>query len=161
LWFPFANVKLARVDAFVPTLQTVMCMVDLMTAALLFAQYSIHPARAVLAVASGYIFSGLFAFIQTLAFPGAYSPTGLIGDGINSAAWLFVLWQTTFPLAVIVYALSKDTGDATSLSDGSTGGTIASTIACVFAATAGLTGGRWHEISASAISGHAPTDIVR
>jgi len=136
---PFANVKLARVDAFVPTLQTVMCVVDLMTAILLFAQYSIQPARAVLAVASGYVFGGLFAFIQTLAFPGAYSPTGLIGDGINSAAWFFVLWQTTFPLAVIVYTLSKDVGDATNLSDRSTGVTIASTIACVLAATAGLT----------------------
>jgi hypothetical protein len=58
-----------------------MCVVDLVTAALLFAQYAIHPARAVLAVASGYVFSGLFAFIQTLAFPGAYAPTALIGDG--------------------------------------------------------------------------------
>ena len=64
----FANVQLARVDAFIPVLQTVMCAVDFLTAALLFAQYSIRPMRAVLAVASGYVFSGLFAFMQTLAF---------------------------------------------------------------------------------------------
>jgi len=81
---PFANTPLAQLDAFVPVLQTVMCVVDLITAALLFAQYSIYPKRALLAVASGYIFSGLFAFIQTLAFPGAYSATGVIGDGLNS-----------------------------------------------------------------------------
>jgi Membrane-associated sensor, integral membrane domain len=71
---PFAHVPLARIDAFVPVLQTVMCIVDLITEVLLFAQYSIVPKRALLAVACGYVFSGLFAFLQTLAFPGAYSP---------------------------------------------------------------------------------------
>jgi hypothetical protein len=136
---PFANVHLARVDAFVPVLQTVMCAIDLLTAALLFAQYSIHPVRAVLAVASGYVFSGLFAFIQTLAFPGGYAPAGIIGDGLNSAAWFFVLWHTAFPLALIVYVLLKDRGDAASLSGGSTATTIAGTIVCVLAAAAGLT----------------------
>ena len=70
---PFASVHLHRVDPFIPVLQTVMCTVDLLTAALLFAQYSIQPLRAIIPVASRYVFSGLFAFMQTLAFPGAYS----------------------------------------------------------------------------------------
>jgi hypothetical protein len=65
---PFAGVHLHRVDPFIPVLQTVMCAVDLLTATLLFAQYSIQPLRAIIPVASGYVFSGLFAFIQTLAF---------------------------------------------------------------------------------------------
>jgi signal transduction histidine kinase len=134
---PFASVHLRRVDPFIPVLQTVMCAVDLLTAALLFAQYSIQPLRAIIPVASGYVFSGLFAFIQTLAFPGAYSPTGVIGDGLNSAAWFFVLWHTTFPLALIVYVFTKDSGAR--LSKGSTRLTITSTLACVLAAVAGLT----------------------
>jgi hypothetical protein len=136
---PFANVHLARVDAFIPVLQTVMCAIDLLTAALLFAQYSIHPVRGVLAVASGYVFSGLFAFIQTLAFPGGYAPTSIIGDGLNSAAWFFVLWHTTFPLPLMAYVLSKDRGDTASLSGGSTAITITGTIVCALAAAAGLT----------------------
>jgi len=135
----FGNVQLARVDAFIPVIQTVMCVVDLVTAALLFAQYAIHPARAVLAVASGYVFSGLFAFVQTLAFPGAYALTALVGDGINSAAWFFVLWHTTFPLSLVLYALTKDKGVAANLTGGSIGRNIASTIAYVLAATAALT----------------------
>ena len=135
----FGNVQLARVDAFIPVIQTVMCVVDLVTAALLFAQYAIHPARAVLAVASGYVFSGLFAFVQTLAFPGAYAPTALVGDGTNSAAWFFVLWHTTFPLSLVLYALTKDKGVAANLTGGSIGRNIASTIAYVLAATAALT----------------------
>jgi signal transduction histidine kinase len=136
---PFAHVQLARVDAFIPVVQSIMCVIDFLTAVLLLAQYSIQPARAILAVASGYLFSGLFAFIQTLAFPGAYSPTGLIGDGINSASWIFGFWHTAFPLALIVYALTKDRGKLADPSGGSIGVSIVGAIAFVLTATAALT----------------------
>jgi signal transduction histidine kinase len=104
---PFANVQAPRVDAFIPVIQTVICVVDLVTAVLLFSQYSLEPRPAILAVASGYMASGLFAFLQTLAFPGGYAPTGIIGDGRDSSAWLFVFWHTCFPMGVLVYALLK------------------------------------------------------
>jgi signal transduction histidine kinase len=136
---PFANVRLARADGFIPAVQTVMCVIDLLTATLLFAQYSIYPARALLAVASGYVFSGLFAFIQTLAFPGVYSSTGLIGDGLNSAAWIFALWHTTFPLTLIIYALAKDRRDVARLSSGSIAVNLTVTVAFVLVTTAVLT----------------------
>ena len=116
-----------------------LSVVDLVTAALLFAQYSIQPQRALLALASGYIFSGSFAFLQTLAFPGGYAPAGLIGDGPNSPAWIYVLWHTTFPAAILVYALSKDTIGAASCRAERQWPAIAFTIACVLAVIAGLT----------------------
>src|ERR1700726_5093763 len=105
---PFASIQLPQVNAFIPVLQTVVSVADLVTATLLFAQFSIQPQRALLALASGYIFSSSFAFLQTLAFRGAYAPAGLIGDRLNTAAWMYVLWHTTFPAAILVYALSKD-----------------------------------------------------
>ncbi len=111
---PFAHIQLRPIDAFIPVLQTSLFVVDLVTVALLFSQYSIQPQRALLALASGYICSGSFAFLQTLAFPGGYAPAGLIGDGPNSPAWIYVLWHTTFPAAIIVYALSKDAAGAAS-----------------------------------------------
>ena len=80
---PFASIQLPQVHAFIPVLQTVVSVVDLVTAILLFAQFSIQPHRALLALASGYIFSGSFAFLQTLAFPGTYAPAGLIGDDLT------------------------------------------------------------------------------
>src|SRR6476659_3295567 len=120
---PFASIQLAPVDAFIPVLQTVVCVVDLITAVLLFAQFSIQPQPALLALASGYIFSGSFAFLQTLAFPGAYAAAGLIGDA-NSSAWMFVLWHTTFPAAILAYALSKDTIGVSKLPGRSTKATI-------------------------------------
>jgi signal transduction histidine kinase len=134
---PFASVQLGRIDAFIPVLQTALSIADLITAALLFSQYSIQPQRALLALASGYIFSGSFAFLQTLAFPGGYAPAGLIGDGPNSPAWIYVLWHTTFPAAIIVYALSKDGMDA--LPARSIRGTIITTLAGVLATITVLT----------------------
>jgi len=136
---PFASIQVARVDAFIPVLQTVVSVADLVTAVLLFAQFSIQPQLALLALASGYIFSGSFAFLQTLAFPGAYAPAGLIGDGPNTPAWIYVLWHTTFPAAILAYALSKDTIGVGKLPGRSTTATIIITVACVVAVTAGLT----------------------
>jgi signal transduction histidine kinase len=136
---PFASVQLPRVDAFVPALQTVLCVTDLITAALLFSLYSIQPLPGLLALASGYIFSGLFAFLQTLAFPGAYAPSGLIGDQLSSAPYLFILWHIAFPVAVIVYALSDDRPRTNGPPGRSTKATIAITIACTLVLTAGLT----------------------
>jgi two-component sensor histidine kinase len=150
LVMPFANIHLARVDAFTPVIQVMMCVADLLTAVFLFAQYSVQPQGALLALASGFVFSGLFAFMQTLSFPDAYVPGVLIGDELESAGWLFVFWHTTFPLAVIVYALTKDAGEAASRSGRSTSITFGITIACVAAATAGLT---W---VATAGAGHLP-----
>jgi signal transduction histidine kinase len=138
LAIPFAGVQGPRIDAFIPVLQTVMCVADLITACLLFAQYSIQPKRALLVLASGYVCSGMFAFLQTLAFPGAYAPAGLFGS-TDHAAWFFVLWHTTFPLAIIVYAFLKDASPATIGHGRSAGTTISLTIACVFAIIIGLT----------------------
>lgn len=108
---PFAATPLQRIDVFVPVLQTVLAVADLATAVLLFAQYLILPQRALLAVAASYLCSASFAFLQTLAFPGAYSAPGLLGDGTNTAAWFFVMWHVTFPLGLLVYALLKDARD--------------------------------------------------
>src|SRR4029077_20700152 len=136
---PFASVQLARVDAFVPALRTFLCVTELITAGLLFSLYSIQPLPGLLAFASGYIFSGLYAFLQTLAFPGAYAPSGLIGDPLSSAPYLFILWHIAFPVAVIVYALSDDRPRTNDPPGRSTKATIAITIACTLVLTAGLT----------------------
>jgi PAS domain S-box-containing protein len=135
---PIANIPLRRVDAFTPVTQTLICVADLLTATFLFAHYWLQPQRALLALASGFVSSGLFAFLQSLAFPDAYGPGVLLGNQLNSAGWLFSFWHTVFPLAVIVYTLSKDAGDAARRPCRSTGVTIAITVACVVVTTAGL-----------------------
>ena len=138
---PFAPQQVGRVDAFIPVVHSIICVTDLITAVLLFAQYSIQPEPALLALASGYISGGLFAFLLTLEFPGAFSATGgLLGGGSSGAAWLFNFWRITFALAVIAYVLSKDAKHAASqFTRNKPSRAIFVTIACALAATAGLT----------------------
>ncbi len=137
---PFAHIRAGRLDVFIPVVQSIICFADVITAVFLFAQYSIQPQRALLVLASGYIFSGLFAFLQTLDFPGAYSATGLLGGGLSGAAWLFSFWHILFPLAVIAYVLLKDGNEtASEVAKLEPIRVIAITIACVLAVAAALT----------------------
>jgi signal transduction histidine kinase len=107
--WPFATIKLPEVDAFVPTLAAALFVSDCVTAALLFAQFSILRQWALLIIASGYLFSALIVVAHALAFPGAFTPTGVLGSGLQSAVWLYWFWHSGLPLAIIGYALLKDT----------------------------------------------------
>jgi signal transduction histidine kinase len=107
--WPFAAVKLPEVDGFVPTLAGALFVSDCVTAALLFAQFSILRKWALLVIASGYLFSALIVVAHALTFPGAFTPTGVLGSGLQSAVWLYWFWHSGLPLAIIGYALLKDT----------------------------------------------------
>jgi signal transduction histidine kinase len=107
--WPFAAIKLPEVDAFVPTLAAALFVSDCVTAALLFAQFSILRQWALLVIANGYLFSALIVVAHALTFPGAFTPTGVLGSGLQSAVWLYWFWHSGLPLAIIGYALLKDT----------------------------------------------------
>jgi signal transduction histidine kinase len=105
---PFAAVRLPRVDAFIPTIGSVFCVNDLITAVLLFSQFSIGRSRALLVLASGYLFAALMAIPQVLTFPGVFAPVGLLGAGLDSAAWIYFFWHFGFPLALLAYVWLKE-----------------------------------------------------
>lgn len=101
---PFAKVKLPTVMAFVPSYESALAINDLITAILLFGQFSILRWRAILVLACGYLFTAGIAVPHALSFPGLFSETGLLGGG-QTTAWLYMLWHGGFPLAVIGYVL--------------------------------------------------------
>ena len=105
---PFAQVKLAEVWAFIPSYQSALLVIDLITAVLLFAQFAILGAQALLVLAGGYLFTALMAVPHALSFPRLFAPEGLIGAGPQTTAWLYMIWHAGFPLAVIGYALLRD-----------------------------------------------------
>ncbi len=135
---PFALIQLGAAHSFIPVVEGVMSTVNLLTAIFLFVQYWIYPERALLALAAGFVSSGLFALLHTFAFPAAHHSTVLFGDTVNSPTWLFAFWQTTFALAIIVYALSKDAGEPVSRSGRSVWVEVGVTIACALMVTAAL-----------------------
>jgi signal transduction histidine kinase len=126
----FAATPLGRFEAFIPTLQATIFVTDLITAVLLFAQYSIVPSRALLVLASGYLFTALIVIPHTLTFPGAVAPTGLLGAGLQSTGWLYVFWHIGFAASVLVYACLRDADRAST--QGSTLSAIGWSVAIVF-----------------------------
>ena len=92
---PFAATPLPRIDAFIPSIAATISVTDFITSVLLFAHFSIYPSRALLALASGYLFVALSVIANALTYPGAFSPTGLFGAGLDSAGvalFLLAYW---------------------------------------------------------------------
>jgi signal transduction histidine kinase len=50
------------------------------------------------------LFSALIVFPHLLTFPGAFAPSGLLGAGRSTTAWLFIFWHLGLPVSVIGYA---------------------------------------------------------
>ena len=117
---PFAKVPLTPVPAFVASYQSMLALNDLITAILLYSQFSLLRSRALLLLASGYLFTAVAAIIHLLTFPGVFAPDGLLGAGPQTSAWLYMVWHGGFPLLVLGYALlkRKDGGPAISGSVG-------------------------------------------
>ncbi|WP_042337823.1 sensor histidine kinase [Paraburkholderia ferrariae] len=106
---PFAHLQLVPVWAFIPIYQSAIITNDVVTAGLLFGQFAIVRSNALLALSGGYVFSGLMAAVHMLTFPGLFSPSGLLGAGEQTTAWLYMFWHGGFPLAALAYALWERT----------------------------------------------------
>jgi hypothetical protein len=76
---PLEGVQLRQVVAFVPAYVTAMFVNDLITAILLYAQFSIVRSRSTLVIASGYLFAALILIPFVLVFPEVFAPGNLIG----------------------------------------------------------------------------------
>src|SRR5262249_2675627 len=126
---PLSTIQPGRIGAFVPAYATAIFVTDLLTAVLLFAQFSIRRSRALLAIASGYLYTALIVIPWILTFPGVFTPSGLLGAGLQTTTWLYTLWHAGFPVFVIAYALLKDADPSEGLWQGSAGAAILSSVA--------------------------------
>jgi signal transduction histidine kinase len=102
---PFAKVRLPPVFAFIPIYESALVINDLITAVLLLGQFMLLRSPSLLTLAGGYLFTAFITVSHALTFPGLFSPTGLLGAGPQSTAWLYEFWHVGFPLIVIGYAL--------------------------------------------------------
>src|SRR5215212_2251286 len=114
---PFGGIQLGAIHSFVAVYTTGMFVTDSITAILLYAQFSILRSRAILVIASGYLFTAFLIIPYVLAFPGVLAPAGLVG-GLQTAAWLYVFWHCGFAIFVTGYGLSKDEDPGKRLSPG-------------------------------------------
>ncbi|MGZ5818490.1 MAG: MASE4 domain-containing protein [Burkholderiaceae bacterium] len=112
---PFAKTLLPSVPAFLPVYQTAIIIGDIITFILLLGQYDILRSRGLLVIACGYLFNALMAVFHALSFPGLFAPSGLLGSGPQTTAWLYFFWHGAFPLFVIAYVFLKGQQEARSV----------------------------------------------
>jgi signal transduction histidine kinase len=136
---PLSTLPLTRIDAFIPAYATAILVNDSITAALLFAQFSILRSRALLALASGYLLTGLVTIPWALTFPGVFAPGGLLGAGLQSTVWLYILWHAGFSLFVIAYTLLRDADPIGRFSQGAIRAAILASVGSVAALVCGAT----------------------
>jgi signal transduction histidine kinase len=135
----YVNVQLPRIDAFIPIHAITTLINDLITAILLFSMYSIVRRRALLVLASGYLFTSLIVIPWALTFPGLFSPTGLLGPGLQTTAWLYTSWHIGSPLILIIAVLLKDSDNEPSESRLSAVAAIGLSVAVAIATVCVLT----------------------
>jgi signal transduction histidine kinase len=135
----FADKRLPRVDAFIPITQTAIFFNDLITAVLLYSQFAIVGRLALSILASGYLLSALLVIPYMATFPGLFAVDGLLGAGVQSTPWIFFLSHAGLPVAVILYALRKDSDKEPSGESNPPGTAISWSIGMVVTAVVGLT----------------------
>jgi signal transduction histidine kinase len=105
---PVATHPLVELNAFFPSLDAIVFVSDLVTAVLLYAQFAVSRSRALLALATGYLFTALIVIPHALTFAGAFSPAGLLGANIQTGSWLFIFWHIGFAAALLACAILRE-----------------------------------------------------
>jgi hypothetical protein len=113
-------------------------LADLITWFLLISQFRIVRSRALLVLASGYLFTSVMNIPEILTMWGQFSPTGLLGAGRQTGLWLALSPFTGYPLAVFFYAVMKKEPRAPAV-QGSSRAAIAASVAIVIAIILALT----------------------
>ncbi len=136
---PFVHVQLPVVPAFIPSYESALLLNDLITSVLIFGLFIELRSRALLALASGYLFDALMIIPHALTFPGAFGPSGLLGAGPQTTGWLYVLWHGGFGGFVLAYAVLGKLDDTRPKLVARPGAAIVSAMAAVTAAAAACT----------------------
>src|SRR2546428_6516730 len=100
---PFAKMPLAQISAFIPIYESALVINDLITAGLLFGQFSFLRSRALCVLASGYLFTALMTVSHALTFSGLFSPTGPPRARPPGPARPYMLWPGGVPPPRIPY----------------------------------------------------------
>lgn len=142
---PFARIGWLHLPAFVLVQKTLMLVSDLITAVLLFGQYSIGRSHALNTLAAGYLFTALIVVPHALTFPEVLSQTGLLGAGPQTAAYLYIAAHAALPLTIIAATLQRQhavtVDDPTGGMIGPIAGTVLAVILGVVATTLLVTRG--------------------
>jgi len=164
---PFAKTPLAQIPAFVPAYVSSLVICDLITAALLFGQFSVLRSPALLVLAGGYLFTASITLAYALIFPSLFALPGLPTAGPQTTSAMYMFWHAGFPLLVMVYAWIKPKALAVNMPEQRPRASVVLAILCtvagVFAIVCGFTlFATWgHAYIPVFLEGNRTTDLGR
>ena len=103
LSLPFLRMPLPQHPAFMAVYDAALFVVYLITAVLLYSHGHTLRSRALMLLADGFLFVSVLIVPHLLTFPGLFAPSGLLGAGRQTTAWIYQLWHGGFPLFVLLY----------------------------------------------------------
>ena len=121
---PFAKTPLLQIPAFIPIYVSALVICDLITAALLFGQFSVLRSVGLLVLGAGYLFSASATFAYALFFPGLLVLPGLPVPGPQTSSAMYMFWHSGFPLIVMLYAKLNPSGTGPTQTEGRVRGRI-------------------------------------
>jgi signal transduction histidine kinase len=100
---PFAGKPLSQANGFIPALDAIIFVTDLITASLFLVHFSINRSRALLVLAWGYLFSALMVAAHVLSFPEAFSKPEDIARAVRINFMIYLIWHLGLPAALFAY----------------------------------------------------------
>jgi diguanylate cyclase (GGDEF)-like protein len=103
----YARTALPPVTAFFPIFTSLTLAGEAITAYLLITQARISGQGPLAILGAGYLYNAVIILPHLLSFPGAFSPTGLLGGHPQTVIWLWAMWHAGFPLWVYAYLIAE------------------------------------------------------
>jgi PAS domain S-box-containing protein len=128
---PFAGKPLPQVNVFIPALDAIIFVTDLITASLFLAHFSITRSRALLALSCGYLFLALIVVAHGLTFPGVFPPTVDLTRTARINFMIYLVWHLGLPAALFAYLWLRD-------KDGTTRSSRTPTVLVAISSVAGV-----------------------
>jgi len=98
---PFASVAFHRTPAFLPAQLAAVFVEALLTALLLFQRFDMRGGLRLAGLGSAYLLHAMFSVAYGLAFGPSVSNLVLPGGIDSTPVWVWLVWHTVFPLAVV------------------------------------------------------------
>jgi diguanylate cyclase (GGDEF)-like protein len=98
---PESRTAMPVIQPFVPMYATTEFLLSGFTAYFLAIQFRTSREPFLAALAGAYGFVVVVATVQVLIFPGAFSANGLLGANTQSAAWMWLIWHTGYPIFIL------------------------------------------------------------
>jgi diguanylate cyclase (GGDEF)-like protein len=101
----FGNVQGPVVEPFIPICATLWAGAELLTAYLLFTQFSVNGVRAFAYLGAAYTCSGVLTIPYVAYFPGLFFDPPPASAEEQISAWLVIIWHVIFALVIAGYRI--------------------------------------------------------